>query len=249
MYTLDYKDEQHTGPQPTGTEIGQNVDDEGSHIIDTIFMTNVEDAYEPETEIHKDALLGRGQSHPSLFSSVRVYAIADKYDIPPLKELARQKFSNWAESNWDCVEFPAMVREIFESTPRTDRGLREVVLGLVTKHVDDLLKKADFRIVLEEIGELGCRVLLQLVAKHSEEKSDLEHDMEKLETRASLLMVQLLDCQQHLRDKSMELAATTRRINELDACRHCGQRFGIEVGDSRVGVAAVIRCTSCRTRH
>lgn len=249
MYNLDYKDEQNTDPQPASPETGQHVDDEAGKIIDTITLTDEEDVHEPLANIHKYGIPGRGDSQPALFSSVRVYAIADKYDIPPLKDLARQRFGDWAETNWDCVEFPAMVKEVFESTPSTDRGLREVVFELVTNHVDVLLKKEYFRSVTEGIGELGLGVLLQLVEKHSEEKLDVLDHIEELETRASLLKVRLLDCERNLAEKSRELATTTSRINELYKCRHCGQSFSIELENSRVGGAAVIRCTSCRTRH
>ena len=40
----------------------------------------------------EDSTSTRGEDQPTLFSSVCVYALADKYDVSPLKELARQKF-------------------------------------------------------------------------------------------------------------------------------------------------------------
>jgi hypothetical protein len=249
MYNLDYKDEQHTDLQPANITIGQNMDEEVGEIIDTVGMADDEDAYEPEDDIYEDGKPGPEGSQPALCSSVRVYAIADKYDIPPLKELAKQRFSNWAETNWDCVEFPAMVKEIFESTLSTDRGLREVVFDLVTKHADVLLRKEDFQVVIEGIGELGLGILLQLVGLHSEEKSELKSQIESLESRQPLLEVQLIECQQSLADKRKELTATINRINDLYRCRNCGHIFHMEVESSRVGSAATIRCCKCRTRH
>lgn len=248
MYTLEYKDEKHTDAESANTKIERNVDDEVGKIIDMVVMGDAQAPSEPGDGIHKDGIPGREGTQPTFFSSVRVYGIADKYDIPPLKELARQRFCNRAETHWDCGDFPAMVREVFDSTPGSDRGLRDVVFGLVAKHADVLLKRDDFQRVTEGTGELGLGVLLQLVRMHSEEKSALQTQIERLATEATLLKGQLMACQQNLENKSKKLATTTSKINELLACRHCGNDFNTEVESSLLGVVT-IRCRSCRTRH
>jgi hypothetical protein len=50
-------------------------------------------------DIQEDNIFTRGENQSILFSSVRIYALADKYNISLLKELARQKFCSWAENN------------------------------------------------------------------------------------------------------------------------------------------------------
>lgn len=54
---------------------------------------------------------------PVLWSSVRVYALADKYDVQPLKVLARHRFEDWIRQNWRHHEVPCLAREVFSTTP------------------------------------------------------------------------------------------------------------------------------------
>lgn len=85
-----------------------------------------------------------------LIFHVKVYSIADKYDVPMLKSLARGKFEKAVKTCWDMDDLPHAITEIYSSTPRTDRGLRELVVETVCKHKDTLMEKQDFQNVLEE---------------------------------------------------------------------------------------------------
>ncbi|MCJ1263408.1 hypothetical protein MMC22_003278 [Lobaria immixta] len=60
-------------------------------------------------------------------NNVRVYAIADKYDIPGLKELAKSKFWILVASAELILNHPSIIYEIYNTTPSTDRGLRDIV--------------------------------------------------------------------------------------------------------------------------
>ncbi|KAI9761903.1 MAG: hypothetical protein M1840_001519 [Geoglossum simile] len=116
------------------------------------------------------------QAPPALFSSVRVYAIADKYIISSLKELAKERFSKWAASNWSHPDFPIVVREVCQSTPSSDRGLRDVVSKLLGKHTA-LLDNDDFSDATDLFGEFGLGVVRQVV-KH---KNEMELRIKTLE--------------------------------------------------------------------
>ena len=87
MYTFDYKDEEYGHSESTVSDTNSN--DETAETMDDerqIPPEAVADTQEDSTSTT------RGEDQATLFSSVRVYALADKYDISPLKELARQKF-------------------------------------------------------------------------------------------------------------------------------------------------------------
>lgn len=86
---------------------------------------------------------------PMLFH-VKVYSIADKYDVLALKSHAREKFAKLVKTCWDMDNFPYAITEIYGSTDRTDRGLRDLVVGIVSEHIHALLKKQDFQAVLED---------------------------------------------------------------------------------------------------
>ena len=86
---------------------------------------------------------------PMVFN-VKVYSVADKYDVPALKSQARQKFETTAKTCWDMDDFPDAVVQVYNSTTSIDRGLREVVVDIACEHIDELLSKQGFRDVLEE---------------------------------------------------------------------------------------------------
>jgi hypothetical protein len=230
MYTFDYKDEQHLDPES-----------------DSCNSVSPDEMMEDPTREHQSTS-DHGEHQPPLISSVRVYAIADKYNIPPLKELARDRFSNWAKDNWAREDFSDIVREIFESTPKSDRGLRDIVIQIATIHADVLTQKDKFRQLMEDIGDLGLNLLCQVLKIHSEEKSGLESRIEYLEADTEELKRKLKEGERSLRHKSDEMDSTMNIINNMDECDHCKIGFNIEVERYYAG-RATIRCKGCRTRH
>ncbi|KAL2270576.1 hypothetical protein VTJ83DRAFT_2760 [Remersonia thermophila] len=71
----------------------------------------------------------RGQR--DLFLPLRLYVMADKFGVPALKVLARNRFHRAAEHTWHDIEaFPELVDELYESTPPNDYAMREVVCRL-----------------------------------------------------------------------------------------------------------------------
>ena len=109
-----------------------------------------------------------GEDSSSGFNNARVYAIAEKYDIPLLKELAKERFVKWAEDNWSHRDFPAVAREVYESTLSSDRGLRDVVSRLYVEHGKDLVGTAGFVNLGDLIGELGLDVLAKVLRNMDE---------------------------------------------------------------------------------
>ncbi|KAK1948716.1 hypothetical protein LY78DRAFT_622784, partial [Colletotrichum sublineola] len=63
-----------------------------------------------------------------LFLHAKVYAIAEKYVIGGLKDLAVSKFRTAAETTWDAGDFLDAASVAYTSTIETDWGLRDVIL-------------------------------------------------------------------------------------------------------------------------
>jgi hypothetical protein len=99
--------------------------------------------------------------HPlSLFVSLRVYLMADRYGVPPLKLLALDRFYRTAECFWMSFEdFPSVVDEIYTSTPDTDIAMREIVCRLVAN--DYWNKDAQERMspIMRKHGDFAVGVL------------------------------------------------------------------------------------------
>lgn len=72
------------------------------------------------------------ESH--LLQHTRVYALAEKYDIPSLKQLAKNKFEMAMACWYDSPEFADAIEEVYCSTIDSDRGLRDVVLETFKCH-------------------------------------------------------------------------------------------------------------------
>lgn len=109
----------------------------------------------------------QNSSSPMVFN-VKVYSIADKYDVPALKSQAKQKFETAVETCWDMDDFPDAIAQVYHSTPSTDRGLREVISGAACEHVNELLLKQGFRDVLEETVGFASDIA-QLLAKRQKQ--------------------------------------------------------------------------------
>ncbi|CAG8312901.1 unnamed protein product [Penicillium nalgiovense] len=76
------------------------------------------------------------QMCPLLFN-VKVYAIADKFEVEYLKIQAKLTFVTLAQDYWNSDEFLTAAFEAYTTTPKLDRGLRDVVVAGFEKLVEE----------------------------------------------------------------------------------------------------------------
>ena len=76
---------------------------------------------------------------PRMMNNALVYAVAEKYDIPELKELAKHKFQPLACSKWPHNDFHAVTEVVFSTTHDGDMGLRQIVLDICEEHFQAIL--------------------------------------------------------------------------------------------------------------
>jgi len=101
---------------------------------------------------------------PSLFEetelviNARMYALADKFGIEDLKKLAREKFASVAVRDWNKRWFAYAVQIVYESTPKSDSGLRDVVVETINQH-RDLMKDSEIENMVEELDGLAVSLL------------------------------------------------------------------------------------------
>lgn len=103
----------------------------------------------------EDEDMQEDESH--LLLHTQVYALAEKYDIPSLKSLARQKFEMAVACNYDSPELPEAIEEIYCSTLDTDRGLRDVILELF-KCYPQLASTPDILPVIKDLPTLAMEL-------------------------------------------------------------------------------------------
>ncbi|KAG9983854.1 hypothetical protein KCU78_g21045, partial [Aureobasidium melanogenum] len=83
----------------------------------------------------------------NLLTHTRVYALAEKYDIPALKALAKSKFEMAMACYYDSPEFADAIEEVYCSTIDSDRGLRDVVLQAFRSHPQLASTKDVFNVI------------------------------------------------------------------------------------------------------
>lgn len=86
-----------------------------------------------------------------------MYALAEKYDIPSLKELAQSKFEMAMACYYDSSEFADAIEEVYCSTIDTDRGLRDIVLQAFRAH-PALATTQDVYAVIKETPALAMEL-------------------------------------------------------------------------------------------
>jgi speckle-type POZ protein len=102
---------------------------------------------------------------PMLFN-VKVYHIADKYDVPELKKAAKEKFETTVKACWQMDDFPVAISEVYKGTLETDRGLRDPIVTMSTEHIDQLQEDDGFRRVLESTARFAADLALNLAQRN-----------------------------------------------------------------------------------
>ncbi|KAK4032457.1 BTB/POZ protein [Parachaetomium inaequale] len=96
----------------------------------------------------------------NLFLPLRLYVMADKFDVPALKLLARDRFYRAAELVWrDAPCFPAVVDELYSNTAPTDVAMREIVCRLVGSGIRDPEQRERMGDVMMKHGDFAVGVM------------------------------------------------------------------------------------------
>lgn len=108
----------------------------------------------------------------ALLVNVKLYVIADKYDIPTLKKFAQDKYTEIVKAHWDTDEFMRSAEITFERTLAGD-ALRGVVVSTAARHAQTLVEKKEFAEMLAEHGEVAVEVLKKVIAKKEPEEEEV----------------------------------------------------------------------------
>jgi hypothetical protein len=103
---------------------------------------------------------------PSFFKSketnlilhARVYAVAEKYTIEGLKDVALKKFEVELQTHWDTQDFLQATEVVYNSTPESVRGMRDVVVE--TFHVHNLLGQEGVKEYIKDFTDLVYDLLV-----------------------------------------------------------------------------------------
>ena len=168
LYTLDYDDQDAS--EAVAMIVSQNTD---GHVADS----------SSKPEVVDDAPI----VHCKRMNNVRVYALAEKYNIPALKELAKAKFMG-CEGPSNFTHHQELINAVFASTPDTDSGLRNtVVLACATSlHFEKSLEEEGLAPVIRDHGSLDLGILREFFKEHNAKLKNLNPELETTKRYANV---------------------------------------------------------------
>ncbi|APA13645.1 hypothetical protein sscle_11g084150 [Sclerotinia sclerotiorum 1980 UF-70] len=100
-----------------------------------------------------------------LIKYAKVYILAEKYDIQPLKTLARETYFTILKTCWYSSYFVESIEIIFDGTPEISGGdcLRNSIVETASRHVKQLLARKDFTQLCQERGDIATSILQSVV--------------------------------------------------------------------------------------
>lgn len=259
LYSAEYND---------GGHVDEFQEDNSS---EAIVLDTVEDHNEAEassTSSDHDEYEPTKSTISALMNNTLVYALAEQYDIQPLKELAKTKFhirSVPSAIRWDEDSIIAIAEKVYNTTPTTDRGLRDMVACHCYDYIDESSGQFLQSSKLDQLCTKDGALALDILKLYDSKKVDLTIKIHGLEAsqqardkaitgmtqRTERLQKQLKsDNERAKRDeKSLKdrLATTRRHAEEEQAalkalilrdtkCRHCERSLKVRVaGPFQVG--------------
>lgn len=138
LYTSDYRGLLKSVAVTDGASTSQTTP--SSSTLDSNLGSK--DENDPASERPTGSALGNAsdkQNTDSLVLHARVYALADRFDIPSLRILANKKFVGSVDSQpWPPSDFEAATLEVIHSTPSNDSLLRKTISNLCARHLDEM---------------------------------------------------------------------------------------------------------------
>lgn len=86
---------------------------------------------EPEQEPYVGAPTGIAQPKGSLTMHTRMYALAVKYDLKDLKNVAVAKMQMAVRGTWDREDFAKAIAVAFGAAPEGDTGMRDIIMATI----------------------------------------------------------------------------------------------------------------------
>ncbi len=184
------------------------------------------------------------ESHPKLLANISVYATADKYDIPALKDLAEDKFKALALGVWPHKDFSTVIHEVFESTPSSDDGLRAIVTKVCIKHITDMLNEDQYTTILQTTPPLTFALMQHIKTTSAETQAQ---QLSQNDTQITNLLQQQNDRLEIWVQNAKALIISAKAIRNCVGCGRSEFEF-VRVQHERE-LRGVLRCVWCSDEY
>lgn len=155
LYMIDYPDTQYAPIIPAD-------DDWRNKIVPSNFFNP---SPKPQVPVDLIESITEGTWISSFNTNVRMYALADRYDVSGLKQVVEKRIKHLINAarynqNTDFAhELLAEIPLIYETTPASDRGLRNCVLDYVKSHWVGLSASESIKAVISEAPEFALELI------------------------------------------------------------------------------------------
>ncbi|QYT01610.1 BTB domain-containing protein [Trichoderma simmonsii] len=99
-----------------------------------------------------------------LLKDIRVYQLADYFQIESLKNYAFQNFKTRIQALWVSENLIDCIREVYELPSNVSYEMRIVVAKIARKHLVDLWDKKTFRNLIREGGQFVIDIMKDIIA-------------------------------------------------------------------------------------
>ncbi|KAF4541451.1 BTB/POZ domain containing protein [Lasiodiplodia theobromae] len=103
----------------------------------------------------KDYSSPYGEKEESLLFHVSVYTLGEIYAINGLKEHAKKRFWLAGEYIKKSHILASAIQAVYEATPESDKGLRDVVVIMAKRQIEQHMKNREFREMMDGLGQFG----------------------------------------------------------------------------------------------
>jgi hypothetical protein len=94
-----------------------------------------------------------------IIEHAKVFAIAVKYQVDGLRNLAAMKFKQSVRASWDHDDFAHAISIVYNSTADNVSQLRDITIDIIHDHFDALKHKAEFESAVSSIPALAYALL------------------------------------------------------------------------------------------
>ena len=186
-------------------------DDEGDAASAEHYMVNGTKTYELEAATTPSTALSAEElsRHAKLINNVVVCAIAQKYDISELKELATSKFRDLLRLKAPSPSLLPVVDAVFETTSIAESGLRSVVAKYCAQYSAKIIADDHLSTMIKDHGDLG----LDLLRQHKAEIRELEQMKSSLVTLKEDLALMMINASNITAKRGYENSLSVLRQN------------------------------------
>jgi hypothetical protein len=123
-------------------------------------------------------------SPDSMLVHAKVFAMAVKYQVDGLRDLAVSKFTEAVKAGWDHESFAHTIFTVYNSTTDDATDLREIVADTIFDHFEALKNKDEVEVVVSSTGGLAYNLLKRSSTMVCKQKSHQAQTMRTVWCRA-----------------------------------------------------------------